>query len=78
MPANEYRPRAAGALVLSAIALAALSAFPATARSEDAPAAPAAAAPSVPPVTGRQVQVAMMRSIDYLKNVQSSAGTWPD
>ncbi|MBE3096751.1 MAG: DUF4159 domain-containing protein [Planctomycetes bacterium] len=32
----------------------------------------------MPPVTGRQVQVAMMRSIDYLKNVQSSAGTWPD
>ena len=66
-------------VMLSAVAAAAVSAFPAAARAEQ---------PTIglrpgeaglrPDVTGREVRAAILRSVDALKKSQKPDGAWPD
>ena len=52
-------------LLLSAIAAAAVSAFPARIGAEDAPAGP-------------QVRAAILRAVEAMRRAQRPDGTWPD
>jgi len=87
-PANCYRNCfRLRVMVLSAIALAAVSVFPPTAPAGEPPAIAAPVAPAAKPApaaatgsapTGRQVRAAIFRAVDRLRNLQGPGGRWAD